>query len=80
MIGKKKKVVTDRRIRLGKETSFVVNEAYKKLRTNVVFSFPADDENCKLIGITSSVASEGKTNTASGLAYSMSLIGKKVLL
>lgn len=74
------KVDVNQKFCFGKELSFVANEAYKKLRTNVLFSFPASDENCKLIGVTSCVTQEGKTNTAAGLAYSMSLVGKKVLL
>lgn len=80
MFKKNKLVNGDYKINFGNELSFVANEAYKKLRTNLLFSFAASDDNCKLIGITSSVAQEGKTNTAAGLAYSMSLIGKKVLL
>lgn len=63
---------------LNDRTSFAVQEAYKSLRTNVMFALPGRD--CKCIGVTSSVAGEGKSTTAVNLAISLAQIGKRVLL
>lgn len=51
-------------------------EAYNRIYMNI--NFLGKDEKCLLI--TSSVASEGKTTTATNIAVSMAMIGKKVLL
>lgn len=59
--------------------NFVADEAYKLLRTKLLLSF-ADDNNCRVVGITSALAGEGKSMTAVHLAYSMSQLGKRVLL
>lgn len=59
--------------------SFAASEAYKRLRTNILFSF-ADNTSCRVVGITSSLRGEGKSVTAINTAYSMALSGKKVLL
>ena len=53
-------------------------EAYRTLRTNLYFSVMDKDLNSVLI--TSSVASEGKTNTAINLAYTMAQTGSRVLM
>ena len=60
--------------------SFAAKEAFKRLRTNLVMSFPEDDPSCKLIGITSAQPSDGKSTVAINLAYSLAELGKKVLL
>lgn len=57
---------------------FAVVEAYKALRTNVLFSLPSGGAKC--IGITSATKSEGKSSTALNLAISFSQIGKRVLI
>ena len=69
----------ERRKRIGKRLSFGASEAYKLLRTNLVFSM-ADEETCKVIGLTSALRGEGKSTTAANLAYSLAESGKKVLL
>ena len=51
---------------LSEKMSFQVREAYKALRTNVVFSLPTDE--CKKIIVTSSLASEGKSTNCLNLA------------
>lgn len=64
---------------VGKKRPFSMAEAHKRLRTNVLFSFTGDSE-CRVIGITSAMAHEGKTTTSMNLAYDMLQAGKKVLL
>ena len=60
--------------------SFAAKEAFKRLRTNLVMSFPEDDLSCKMIGITSAQPSDGKSTVSINLAYSLAELGKKVLL
>ena len=64
---------------IGSRLSFAAAEAYKLLRTNLMFSF-ADEESRRIIGITSSLKGEGKSLTAINLAYTIAETGKKVLL
>ena len=68
-----------RRKTIGKHLSFGASEAYKLLRTNLVFSM-ADESTCKVIGVTSSLRGEGKSTTSINLAYTLAQSGKKVLL
>ena len=63
---------------LNDRTSFDVREAYRSLRTNVMFSLAAGEEG-KIIGITSSESGEGKSTNAFNLALSMAETGKKIL-
>ena len=67
------------RTMFGPNLSFAATEAYKLLRTNIKFAF-AEESGCHVIGITSSVQSEGKSSTACNLAYSLAEAGNKVLL
>lgn len=64
---------------VGSDISFSALEAYKLLRTKLQFSF-TDSENCKVIGVSSALSGEGKSLTAVNLAFSMSELGKRVLL
>jgi len=64
---------------LGKNVSFAASEAYKLLRTKLQFSF-ADDNNCRVIGLSSALSGEGKSLTAINLAYTLSQLNKKVIL
>ncbi len=59
--------------------SFAGKEAYKRLRTNLQFCFP-DQENCGVVGITSSHPAEGKSLTSINLCYSLAQLNKRVLL
>lgn len=64
---------------VGGNISFAAAEAYKLLRTKLQFSF-ADEADCRIIGVSSALTGEGKTLSAVNLAYSMSQLGKRVLL
>lgn len=57
---------------------FAATEAYKMLRTNIVYSF-TDEISCPVIGITSSLKGEGKSTTAINIAYTLAVTNKKVL-
>ena len=59
-------------------TSTRYAEAYRTLRTNLYFS--AMDKSLDSVLLTSSVAAEGKTNTAINLALTMAQTGSRVLL
>ncbi len=60
------------------ETSFSVREAYKVLRTNVMFSIPK--KNCKRIIVTSSVAGDGKSTNSVNLAITIAETGARVII
>ena len=73
------KAMTERRSMIGPKMNFASAEAYKLLRTNVMFSFPNANES-HVIGITSSFRGEGKSLTAINLAYTFAETGKDILL
>ena len=57
-----------------KKLDNVVNEAYKRLRTNVQLC----GEEVKIISVTSNIPNEGKSSVAFNLAKSLAEVGKKV--
>ncbi len=63
---------------LSRSSDFYTREAYKSLRTNIIFSIPA--EGCRKVCVTSAIASEGKSITALNLAISFAETDKRVLL
>lgn len=63
---------------LSKETDFATQEAFKKIRTNLIFSTAG--EGCKKVVVTSSVPNEGKTMVSANLAISLAQNGERVLL
>ena len=63
---------------LSEKSPFSVQEAYKTLRTNVMFSLPGT--GCKCIGITSADRGDGKSSVAINLAISFAQLKKKVLI
>lgn len=69
----------ERKNLINSQSDFYILEAYKSLRTNVMFSLTGK-EGCKVILLTSSMQGEGKSTTAVNLAISFALDGKKVLL
>ena len=64
---------------VGGNISFAASEAYKLLRTKLQFSF-ADENDCHVIGVSSSLAGEGKTTSAINIAYSLAQLDNRVLL
>ena len=71
---------THRKIPACEGLSFASKEAFKRLRTNLVMSFPQEDTSCHLVGVTSAQPSDGKSTIALNLAYSLAELGKKTLL
>ena len=66
---------------LDAETPFAIREAYVQLRTNLMFSVAADEnKGGRIFAVTSSNPEEGKSLTASNLAISFAMMGKKTLL
>ncbi len=64
---------------VGSGISFGASEAYKLLRTKLEFSF-ADEKACRVVGVSSALAGEGKSLSSVNLAYSLAQLGKKVLM
>jgi len=67
------------RTMFGPYLNFATTEAYKLLRTNLMFSFP-DEGVGHVIGVTSAVQAEGKSSTACNAAYALAEAGCRVLL
>lgn len=61
------------------ETSpFAIQEAYKTIRTNIIFSIP--DEKCKKILVTSALQGEAKSTTAVNVGIAFAQNQSKILL
>lgn len=63
---------------LSENSSFQTREAYKSLRTNVLFSLPGSGSKC--IGIVSATRGEGKSTVAINLAISFAQAKKRVIV
>jgi capsular exopolysaccharide synthesis family protein len=68
----------ERKHLLTDKSSFSTIEEYKALRTNIMFS--TTQTGCKIIGITSANASEGKSITCLNLAITFAQTKAKVLI
>ena len=64
---------------VGAGLNFATKEAYKLLRTNLMFSFSNEGEG-RVVGVTSAVQNEGKSVTACNVAYALAEAGARVLL
>ncbi len=64
---------------LHKNLEFTAAEQYRLLRTNLDFTLP-HDEDCPVIGVTSSLRGESKSTTSINLSYVLAEKGSKVLL
>lgn len=73
------KIKHDRKYILSENSGFYLREAYKTLRTNVNFAL-ANLDGGKVIVVTSSLQSEGKSLTALNLAIALGQVDQKVLL
>lgn len=69
----------ERKNLLSLRSDFFIREAYKTLRTNVSFALGGDDKS-KVVVVTSSLQSEGKSITAVNLAISYAMTDRKVLV
>lgn len=67
------------RTMFGPNLNFSTTEAYKLVRTNIMFSFP-DEGMGHIIGVTSSIQAEGKSSASCNIAYALSEAGGRVLL
>ncbi len=63
---------------INEKTPFQIKEAYKALRTNIIFSLP--EENSNKIIITSALAGEGKSTTCVNTAITFAEAKKKVIV
>lgn len=64
--------------RLNRDTPFAVTEAYKTVRTNVIFSMAADGH--KTVVVSSANEGEGKSTTSANLAITLAQTSARVLL
>jgi capsular exopolysaccharide synthesis family protein len=71
--------VAERRKTIGSNLSFAASEAYKLLRTNLIFTL-ADERSCRVIGVTSALPGEGKSTTSINLAFTLAQNNNRVLL
>ena len=63
---------------LNENSKFYISEAYKTLRTNILFT--TRDSQCKVFALTSAIPGEGKTTTAINIAISFAQTEKKVVI
>lgn len=64
---------------LSSKSDFFIREAYKTLRTNVLFALTGEEKS-KAIVVTSSMQGEGKSTTTLNLAISYAMTDRKVLV
>lgn len=72
------KRASSKRYLLDDNTPFVIAEAYRAARTNLIFSLAASGGN--IISFTSAEPGEGKSTTCANMAIAFADMGKRVLL
>lgn len=77
---KRKKIENNNATLLCSNMHFDAKEAYKLLRTNIMFTLPDNNGGCRTVGITSAIRGEGKSTCAINLAYTFAQTGSRVLL
>lgn len=70
--------IVTRQFILNENTPQVISDAYKKIRTNILSAMTEKKLPC--IAVSSQNKNDGKTTTASNLAITISMLGKRVLL
>ena len=70
--------IVTRQFVLNENTPTVISDAYKKIRTNILSAMSECGHNC--VAVTSQCKNEGKSTTASNLAITLSMLGKRTLL
>lgn len=70
--------IVTRQFILNENTPSVISDSYKKIRTNILSAMAEKGLPC--IAVTSQNKNEGKTTTASNLAITVSMLGKRVIL
>ena len=63
---------------IGSDTPFAISEAFKMLRTNLLYS--GEGKKCPVFGITSALAHAGKSIIIANVAVSFAQLEKKVLI
>lgn len=63
---------------LGSGTAFVISEAYKTARTNLIFTLATSDK--KIVAITSANPAEGKSTSCANIAITLAEMGASVLI
>jgi len=63
---------------IGQDSGFAIVEAYKTIRTNLMFALPKT--GCKKIIVTSAVPKEGKSCSIINLAITLAMAGNRVLV
>ncbi len=70
--------IVTRQFVLNENTPTIISDSYKKIRTNILYAMSEKGFPC--IAVTSQNKNDGKTTTASNLAITLSMLGKRVLL
>lgn len=70
--------IVTRQFILNENTPQVISDAYKKIRTNILSAMTEKKLPC--VVVSSQNKNDGKTTTASNLAITISMLGKRVLL
>ena len=65
---------------LSEKSNFTIVEAYKALRTNLLFALPKKEGECRKLLVTSALPGEGKTTTSVNIAITIAQTGMRTLV